>query len=172
MRPQTYNRFYCRTERNVEADFHYQLQDRKIAFAIFLFKKIKVIGGYITDYAGGFAFHTGKNKVLLMPLSDKEGRKKRISFFRRFRISDFAITTETGAEYLPLTMCLHTFLREYFLLQGGKNESFQSHIWLKNRDDFMLTINGIAKINLYMQICAGIAILKEKLSNGKRKRKD
>lgn len=153
----------------IEADFQYQLQDRKIAFAVFIFKKFKVIGGYITDYPGGFAFHTGKEKVILMPLNDAEGRKKRISIFRRFRISDFAITTETGAEYLPLTMLLHAILRRYFLFQGGEEGSFQSHIWLKNRDDFILSINGIAKINLYMQICAWISVIKERLTNGKRK---
>ena len=150
----------------LEANFHYKMQDQKVGFALYLCKHFRILGGYISDYPGGFALHTGKNKVILLPFDDTKGRKKRISIFRRFQISDFAITTETGAEYLPLTMLLHTTFRHYFLWQGGTASNFQSHIWLQNGDNFALTANGVARINLYMQICAWLHLIKEKIENG------
>ena len=149
----------------VEACAYYNIQEKKLGVAVFLFKKIKIIGGYISDYPGGFAFHTGGDKVFLMPLMDRNSRKKRISVFRRFQLSDFAINTETGAEYLPLIMIINSFFKRYFVYQGGEIGSYQSHIWLKNADCLKISINAVARINVYMQICALIRLIKEKLKN-------
>ena len=147
----------------LEADIYYNAAQKKIAFSMYLFKWIKVIGGYITPYPGGFAFHTKRNKALLMPINDKESGKKRMLKFRRFHISDLAVNTETGAEYLPLTLTVHTMMKGYFLYQGGEKDSYQSHIWLRNGDVFTCSVNGVARFNLYMQICTLLQYLKEKM---------
>ena len=153
----------------VETDFHYQLQDKKIAVAVYLCKHFKILGGYLTDCPGGFALHISREKARLLPIFDRKGGLQKANFLHRFQISNFAITTETGAEYIPLAICLHAVIKGYFLYQGGEKEGFQSHIWLKNGEDFLITIHSVARINLYMQICTGIRLLKEKWRNARRK---
>ena len=151
----------------IEGNIQYQLRDKKFAFSIYLYKRIKLLGGYVEDYPGGFALHTSKNSVKLFPLNDKEGRKKRISIFRHFKLSALALTTEISAKYLPLMMIMHTFLKVYFLQQGGKIEEYSSQIWLKNVDILTITANSVAKVNLYMQLCALVHLWKEKIKNAR-----
>ncbi len=151
----------------LEANFYYRIQDKKAGFSVYLFKYFKIIGGYIDDYPGGFALHTSSDKATIMPVRDKEGRKKRVSVFKRFKATDFAIVTETGAEYLPLAMAFNIVCKSYFRYQGGDMQKFQSQLWLRQGKTLSLTANGVARFNLFMQICAFIKNLKEKMSHGK-----
>ena len=153
----------------IEVAFQYQLRDKKVAFAVYLFRKIKIFGGYFGVYPGGVAVHISKNKAILLPFSDKDGRKKRMSAFRLFKISSLSITTETGAQYLPLIMLFYAFLKGYYSWQGGKKQEYYSHVWLKNKDEFTVTLNATAKATLYMQCCALIHFIKEKIKYGRRK---
>ena len=148
---------------SLEADFYYHAKDKKMAFVLYAFRRFKVIGGYLDSYPGGFALHTSENNAILFPFQDREGRKRRMSIFRRFKLSKLAVTTETGAEYLPLVAMLHAFFKGYFLWQGGDWGNYQSHVWLQNGDHFSLTASGEAKVTLYMQICAFLRKLKEKI---------
>ena len=147
----------------LEANFYYNSKDKKIGVVVYVLKKIKIIGGYLDAYPGGIALHTSNDKAILFPIQDKEGRKKRISIFRRFKMSRFAVTTETGAKYLPLVALLYVLFRGYFVWQGGEIKNYQSHVWLKDGDCFSLTASGEAKVTIYMQICALINKIKEKL---------
>ena len=139
---------------SLEADFYYHAKDKKIAFVLYAFRRFKVIGGYLDSYPGGFALHTSEKNAVLFPFQDREGRKRRMSIFRRFKLSKLAVTTETGADYLPLVAILHAFFKGYFLWQGGAFRNYQSQVWLRGGDHFSLTASGEAKITIYMQICA------------------
>lgn len=152
----------------VEGCLYYDVHEKKLGVAVYLFKKWKIIGGYLSDYPGGFAFHTSRDKVFLLPLNDRENQKKRISVFRLFKLTDFAVNTETGADYLPLSMLFNSFLKGYFFWQGGEKKNYQNHIWLKDGDYFSVSIDAVARVNFYMQICALIRLIKER-ANAKQR---
>ena len=115
-------------------DAHYDMTRKKFAFMTKAYGFIKLIGGYVATYQGGLAVHISDKKAILIPYTEVEGERKRLSVLRTFRLKTLSITIETGAEYLFLTALTHMLFRAYFLIKGGKKEklekikeSYQAH---------------------------------------------
>lgn len=148
----------------LESDLHYDINRKKFAFVLYLYGIFKIVGGYVTTYQGGFAFHIRKDKAILLPYSRLDSERKKFSFIQTFRLHAFTLTTETGAEYLALTALMHTILRIYFFIIGGKKERIENNLWLTDGDVLRVSLNSVLFFNLFILLCNFFKFLKEKLT--------
>ncbi len=147
----------------VEADAHYDMNRRKFGFAVYLYKAIPVIGGYAATYRGGIALHVSKKKAILIPYSQMNSQRKKFSFVKTFRIKSFRLTTESGAEYLPLTAVAHALLRTLFFIIGGEKEEVENNLWLTDGDVLRVSLNCLLYFNLFILLKNFIKFCKEKI---------
>ncbi len=146
----------------LDMNAHYDMNGRKLAFCLRAYKLIKLIGGYIATYKGGLAVHISPKKALLIPYSDLDKERKRVSVMRTFRLKTLNITAETGAEYLlPVSIAQGAF-RIYFLASGGKKEKLSNNTWLREGDILRISFHFIVRFNLYMILRNIFIYLKEK----------
>lgn len=147
----------------VETDAHYDMNRKKFGFAVFLYKFIKVIGGYAATYEGGVALHVSPKKAVLIPYSKMNSERKRFSFVKTFRLIAFTLTTETGAEYLMPVWVAQTALRAYFFATGGEKENVENNLWLTDGDVLRISLNSVVYFNLFILLRSFIKFLKEKI---------
>ncbi len=147
----------------VETDAHYDMNRRKFAFAVYLYKAVPVIGGYVATYAGGLALHVSKKKAILIPYSKMNSERKKFSFVKTFRLKSFRLTTESGAEYLPLTAAAHSLLRTLFFIIGGEKEDVENNLWLTDGDVLRISLNCLLYFNLFILLKNFIKFCKEKI---------
>ncbi len=147
----------------LETDAHYDVNRRKFAFAVYAYKKIPIIGGYVATYEGGLAMHVSKKKAVLIPYRQLNSERKKFSFVKTFRLKSFILTTETGAEYLPLTAVAHTVLRTVFFINKGEKERIENNVWLTDGDVLRLSLNCLIYFNLFILLKNFIKFCKEKL---------
>ena len=69
-----------------EADAHYDLNRKKLGFATYFYKKIPLVGGYVSTYKGGVAFHISDKKAILVPYKKMESERKKFSIMKTFRL--------------------------------------------------------------------------------------
>jgi hypothetical protein len=146
-----------------DLDAHLDVNQKKCAFAIFLYKKIKIFGGYAETYRGGIALHVSPKKAILLPYKEMNDHRKKFSFIKTFRLSELTITTETGAEYLLFVSILHTILRIYFFLIGGDKKNIENNLWLTDGDVLRVSLNVTMFFNGYILLINFLHFLKEKL---------
>ncbi len=146
----------------IKTDAHYDVPRRKLAFLIYVYK-IPVFGGYIATYVGGLAMHVSKKKAILIPYSKVNNERKKFSFVKTFRLKSFVLTTESGAEYLPLTAVAHSVLRTYFFIKGGEKEGIRNNLWLTDGDVLRLSLRCLLYFNLFILLKNFITFCKEKL---------
>ena len=147
----------------IETDAHFDLNKKKCGFAVYLYKKIKLIGGYAATYQGGLALHVSPKKAILIPYSQMDSERKRFSFIKTCRLIEFTLTTETGAEYLFPVAALHAGLRTYFFIIGGEKENIENNLWLTDGDVLRVSLNFVIFFNLFILLCNFIKFLKEKI---------
>ncbi len=147
----------------VETDAHYDMNRRKFAFAVYAYKFLRIIGGYVATYSGGIALHVSKKKAILIPYSQMNSERKKFSFVRTFRLKTFRLTTESGAEYLPLTAAAHSLLRTYFFILGGEKEGIENNLWLTDGDVLRISLNCLVYFNLFILLKSFIKFCKEKI---------
>ncbi|MBQ8685118.1 MAG: hypothetical protein IJ514_02980 [Clostridia bacterium] len=147
----------------IESDTHLDLNRKKCGFAVFAFKRIKLIGGYIATYDGGLALHVSKKNAILIPYSQMDSERKRFSFIRTFRLISFRLTTETGAEYLLPVGLIHTALRACFFAIGGDKDKIENNLWLTDGDTLRVSLNFVIFFNLYILLKNFLKFLKEKI---------
>lgn len=66
----------------LEVDIHYDMNRKKFGFALYAYKVLKLIGGYVTTYPGGIALHISPKKAILKPYSGMDSERKKFSFTR------------------------------------------------------------------------------------------
>ncbi len=147
----------------VETDAHYDMNRRKFAFAVYAYKFLPVLGGYVATYQGGLALHISKKKAILLPYSKMNSERKKFSIVKTFRLKRFSLTTETGAEYLPLTAVVHTVLRTYFFIKGEKKEGIENNLWLTDGDVLRISFHILVYFNLFILFKNFIKFCKEKI---------
>lgn len=155
-----------------ETDLHYDLNGKKLGFAVYFYGIIKLIGGYVTTYNGGFAFHLSEKKVFLEEYSKIERERKRFSFMRSFKVIGLNLTTETGAEYLLPIGVIHSLLRIYFFIVGGKKENIENNLWLTDGDVLRVSSKLTVYFNIRILLGELFKFIKERVNHiWKRKRK-
>lgn len=147
----------------LRVDLHYDMNRRKFAFAVYLFKIIRVLSGYIATYTGGIAIHLSTKKAIVIPYRQLSSERKRISLMRIFRLQSLTLTTETGAEYLLGVALAHTFFRIYFFAQGGKKENLENNFWLTDGDILRISASIVLRFQLYDVLVKLFQYIKEKM---------
>lgn len=147
----------------IEGSFHYDMNRKKYAFAVKIFR-IKLIGGYFTVYPGGFAMHVSDKKVFLFPFQRMNDDRKRFAFIKTFRLIRFHLTTETGAEYLLQSMAIQAFIRLYLQQKAQYALRIKTGVWLTEGDVLRISGNWLIFFNLFILIKNFIIFLKEKLT--------
>jgi hypothetical protein len=147
----------------LETDGHYDLNRKKLGFAVYLYKKIPLVGGYVATYKGGVAVHVSEKKAILIPYKEMAGKRKSFSIFKTFRLKSFRLTTESGAEYLFLTAAAHAVLRTLFFIKGGEKEGIENNLWLTDGDVLRISLNVLFYFNLFILLKSFIKFCKEKL---------
>ena len=147
----------------IELDAHYDMNRKKFAFASYLYKKIKILGGYVGVYTGGLALHLSKRKAKLIPYTQLNSERKRFSFLRTFRLIALTLTTETGAEYLLSISTIHTLLRGYFFAIGGNKDKIENNLWLTDGDVLRVSLNCVIYFNLWILLKNLFKFIKEKI---------
>ncbi|MBQ3505865.1 MAG: hypothetical protein IJA89_03740 [Clostridia bacterium] len=147
----------------LQTDVHYDMNRRKFAFVVYIYKRIKIIGGYIATYAGGFALHVSPKRVILVPYANVNSERKKFSFMKTFRLITLRLTAETGAEYLFPVATVNTALRAYFLAKGGDINRVENNLWLTDGDVLRLSVHSVVFFNLYMLTVNFLKFLKEKI---------
>lgn len=147
----------------LKADGHYDMNGRKLAFSICLYRYLRVFGGYIATYKGGLAMHISPQKAILIPYKDINNERKRFSIMRAFRLNKLNITMETGPEYLLPSASIQTFFRVIFFVFGGKKEKIENNVWLTDGDALRITMNVSVRFNLFILLRKLISMIKEKI---------
>lgn len=147
----------------LRVDLHYDVNRRKFAFALYLFKFIRILSGYIATYTGGIAFHLSEKKAVVIPYAQLSNERKRISLMRIFRLQSLTLTTETGAEYMFMMAIVHAFLRIYFFAKGGKKEKIENNFWLTDGDVLRVSASVVLRFNLYVILVKLFQYIKEKI---------
>lgn len=154
----------------LQTDGHYDMNRRKCGFGVYLYGKLRLIGGYVGVYPGGIALHISEKKAFLLPYARMNSERKRFSFLRTFRLCSCLITTETGAEYLLPVSYAHVFLRTYFFAIGGKKEGIENNIWLTDGDELRLSISVTLRFTLFLILINVPKFLKEKIKVWRKKK--
>lgn len=148
---------------------HYDMNRKKFCFAVYLFSFLKILGGYVATYKGGFAVHISEKKALLLPYTQVNTERKRFSFMHTFRLHAFNITTETGPEYLLPLAWAHVILRTYFFTKGGKKSNIENNLWLLDGDVLRISASLILQFTMFIILKNIFLFIKEKLKGLWRK---
>ncbi len=147
----------------LETNMHYDMNGKKLAFTVKAYKIIKILGGYIATYKGGLAAHLSSSKAVLIPYSDLDKERKRISVFRTLRLKSLEITTETGAEYLLYVALAQAVFRGVFFAMGGKKEKIENNLWLSDGDMLRISVYFMVRFNLFIILRNLIHSIKERI---------
>ncbi len=154
----------------LETDAHYDMNRRKLAFAVYAYKILPIFGGYLATYTGGLAVHISKKKAILIPYSKVNNERKKFSFFKTFRLKSFILTTESGAEYLFLTAIAQIALRTLFFITGGEKKGVKNNLWLTDGDVLRISLNSVFYFNLFILVKSFLKFCKEKIKELCRKK--
>ena len=154
----------------LQTDGHYDMNRRKFAFGLYLYGRLRLLGGYVGVYRGGIALHVSEKKAFLVPYNKMNNERKRFSFMRTFRLVSCVLTTETGAEYLLPASYAHMFLRTYFFAIGGEKEHIENNIWLTDGDVLRVSASVTLRFTLFLILKNLIKFLKEKIKIWRKKK--
>ena len=146
----------------LRVDVYYDMYRRKLSFSIYLFKFLRIFGGYIATYKGGFAIHISNKKAIILPYSKLNSERKRFSFVRTFHVKSLTQTTETGAEYLLPIALTHIGIRAYYLMLGAKKDNLEQNLWLTDGDVLRESISLVVHFSIFMLLKQFFRFCKEK----------
>lgn len=84
----------------ISIDLYFDVVSGKIGSQISLYQKIKLLGGYFTPCAGGFALHVSDKKAKLFTYEQIEAGRRQLSFESRLRVTSMRWIAEIAPEYL------------------------------------------------------------------------
>ena len=155
----------------LETSGHYDMNRRKLAIGIYLYKCFRVFGGYLATYSGGMAFHASDKKAIIVPYSQVHTERKRFSMFRSFRLKSLSLTIETGAEYLLSAHAAYTLADSIIQAKYGKTMPNKSVLWLNQGDVLRVSLQFTVYFNLFMLLRYAYKVLKEKITRSCRMKK-
>lgn len=154
----------------IETNAHYDMNRRKLTLGLYLYKIMRIFGGYLATYRGGMAFHVSKKKAIIIPYAQVNKERKRFSIFRTFRLKSLRLTIETGGEYLLPMATAQAILQTYFTLKSDRSHVYQSVLWLNNGDLLRISLQFTVYFNLFIILRFAYKVLKEKIKRSCRKK--
>lgn len=149
----------------ISIDTYYNMNRRKFAFALKLYRVIPVLGGYISAYPGGLAVHTSQTKARLLFYKDMEKERKRIKLYKSFRLLKGNLHTEIGAEYILQAMVVHILARAAFYTLIDNKQEIKNSVWLTDGDVLKLSLHLVAYVNIFLLLRLFFDYIKEKVSH-------
>lgn len=147
----------------ISIDTHFDLSIKKVGFAVFLYKRLKIFGGYAHSAKGGVALHLSKKKAVWVPYRQMDSERKKFSFLKSFQPLSLSYTAETGANYLLPVGVGECIVRCLFFLNGGKAEKIKNNLWLTDNDVLRLSLRYTFYFNAFILLSNFIKFLKEKI---------
>lgn len=146
-------------------DFHlyFDMNRRKLTFALYGYKFIKIIGGYIATYTGGLAAHITEKKAIIIPYANLNNERKRFSFFQFLRLKNLTLSIETGAEYLLPAIFAHIITRIYVFLKSKNKDILTNNLLLQSEDSLKISIHSKLFFNLFIAILYSLQFIQEKI---------
>lgn len=142
---------------------HYDMNRRKLCFAVYLFGFLRIFGGYIASYKGGLAVHVTEKTAFLIPYTKMNHERKRFSFMRTFHLHSLSIIVETGAEYLLPVSLGQAALRVYSFMKGVKEKHVKTCLLLANGDVLRVSGTVVVRFNMFIILCNVLKFIKGKL---------
>ncbi len=131
----------------VDVQVYYSNKYRKIAFIIILFKKLRILKGYISKIKEGICVHYSKNKAIILPYKNLLDIKKSIEPFRDYNLLKMSSKIEVGIADLEkkfyfafLYYYIINFLCNYFVSKKPFLK-FNNELSLYNEDKFNLFVS-------------------------------
>jgi hypothetical protein len=157
----------------------FDINKNKYYFGIFLFKFIKLYGGYFQFFKGGIVFHLSEQKALILPLKKVFENRNKFEITKGFEIIRYHQVIEYGdKEDLEKPVYLCSLTQIIFGIIYGRTKSNKPFVNLKSttllvEEESILKIsaNIVAAFNMIVLIMAFSKIFLERiLKNVKRKR--
>lgn len=155
----------------LETSVYYDMNARKLTFAVYAYRIFPLVGGYIATYSGGIAAHLSKKKAVLLPYRNVNEERKRFSVLRCFCLRRFSVTTETGADYLLSALALQRSVCLALRFKTGERAAIDERIWLEDGDVLRVSAQGVLSFNLFVLLRYVLKKYKEKSKSLCRKRK-
>lgn len=80
----------------VHADVYADIRENKCWFALGLYSRIKLFGGYLRIRRDGIAFHLSVKKAVLLPYSEMSDTRKRFEITKGFQVYRYHQIVEVG----------------------------------------------------------------------------
>lgn len=134
------------------------LSEKKLAFSLYLFGFIKLIGGYVSSYRGGVAVHISEKTAILLPYSGMNEQRKKFKIFRSFRLISLEAAAETGADYFAGAGIACAFLKGYLAVKGKAKKS-DLKLYLTDGDVLRLSVRVVAYFRIGVLLALFIRFL-------------
>lgn len=155
------------------------VKQKKGCFGIYLFRFIKIYGGYATLYKSGIAFHLTEKKAVLLPYREIGNTRKKFEITDGFQIYSYHQIVEIGSRENPGAALMAAAFTE--ALSGALFANFfakKKYLSLKNGTMLMtkssalkISVNTVAVFNMLVLTMASVKIILEKILGNERKRK-
>jgi hypothetical protein len=147
------------------------INKNKYYFGIFLFKFIKLYGGYFQLFNEGLVFHVSENKALILPYDKVFESRNKFKITKGFEIIRFHQVIEYGNKNdLEKPVYVTALTQIIFGIIYGKTKATKPFVNLKNStllieedDIFKLSANIVAAFNMIVIIIFLSKILLEKI---------
>ena len=136
----------------LSADVYYQIRNKKVGFCISLYGKIKLVGGYISTYNGGFAIHLSEKKALLTGYREMEERRKNFPFQDFFTFQKISLNIRTGAEYFLPLYALNLINSIVLCIRPALQERIKSKLGIENGDELKVSARVVLKMTIFKQL--------------------
>lgn len=163
----------------INLNVFFDISQKKGCFSVYLFKIIKIHGGYATLYDKGIAFHLSNEKANLVPYKEFLNTRKKFEITDGFQIYSYNQIIEIGSEdSVALTIMASSLLN---VLTNALFSAFnrnKAYLSLKSgvlltptKNTLKISIKLVAVFNLFVLAMAGVKIILEKIISYGRKRK-
>ena len=114
----------------ISTDLYFDVVSGKIGCQISLYKKIKLLGGYFTPCAGGFALHVSDKKARLFTYQQIEAGGRQLTFESGLKVTSIKCIAEIDPEYLFGVWVVDNLLKTALLFQR-QMPILESAVYLK-----------------------------------------
>ena len=152
----------------ISIDLYFDVVSGKIGCRISLYEKLKLLGGYFTPCAGGFALHLSNKKAKLFTYGQIEAGRRQLSIEGGLRVASIRWIAEIAPEYLFGVWTVDNMLKSVLLFQRQK-PILESAIYL-NESGFRVFMRTTCRFTLLAMLIGLVEYLYRRVK-GCQKRK-
>jgi len=158
-------------------NIYFDVNKNKYYFGLFLFKFIKVYGGYFQIIGEGLVFHVSEKKALILPFNKVFESRKKFTITKGFEIIRFHQVVEYGNKediakpvfFCSLSQIIFGIIYAKYKIEKPFVNLKSTTLLVEDESVFKLSANIVAAFNMIVIIIALSKIIMEKvLKNVKR----